>query len=60
VTADPGLVLLYFVFFVGLLQALLVKAQVVTPACNRCGLPVERKRMGAPACDCDRVHSHGL
>jgi hypothetical protein len=58
VTSNPGLVLVYFVFWAGLLQALLVKAQVVPPACGRCGLRLERKHLGAPVCSCDRAHSH--
>ena len=55
-TSNPGLVLTYFVFWALLLQALLVRAQVLPPACGRCGLKRERKRLGDPVCSCDRGH----
>jgi hypothetical protein len=55
VTSNPGLVLLYFVFWAALVQALLVKAQVVPPACGRCGRPKERRHLGDPICACDRT-----
>jgi hypothetical protein len=54
--SNPGLVLAYFVFCAALLQALLVGAQVIPPACGRCGLKVERKHLGDPICSCDRGH----
>jgi hypothetical protein len=57
VTSNPGLVLLYFVFWAALVQALLVKAQLLPPACARCGLRMERRRLGDKVCGCDRRHS---
>jgi hypothetical protein len=56
VTSNPALVLAYFVFWAALLQALLVRAQVLPPACGRCGLKMERRNLGDPICSCDRGH----
>lgn len=55
-TSNPGLVLAYFVFWALLVQALLVRAEVLTPACARCGLKRERKHLGETVCSCDRGH----
>jgi uncharacterized Zn finger protein (UPF0148 family) len=53
----PGwLVLPYLVVFATLAQALLVSAKVVPPSCARCGLPLERRRMGQRICGCGHTH----
>ena len=53
-TTNPGLVLVYFVLWAALVQALLVKAQVLPPACGRCGQRMQRRQLGDPICGCDR------
>jgi hypothetical protein len=35
-----------------LLRALLVSARVVPPSCRRCGLQLERRRLGEQICNC--------
>ena len=55
-TSNPGLVLTYFVFWAALVQALLVRAELLPPACGRCGRKLTRKRLGDPVCNCDRTH----
>jgi hypothetical protein len=35
-----------------LLRALLVSARVVPPSCRRCGLQLERRRLGERVCSC--------
>jgi hypothetical protein len=53
----PGwLVLPYLVVFATLAQALLVSAKVVPPSCARCGLQLERRRMGQRICGCGHTH----
>jgi uncharacterized Zn finger protein (UPF0148 family) len=54
VTSNPGLVLAYFVFWAALVQALLVRAELLPPACGRCGLKLTRKHLGDAICSCDR------
>jgi hypothetical protein len=45
-----GLVL--FAVYATLFQGLLVAAKVLPPACARCGLRFERRRMGERVCRC--------
>jgi uncharacterized Zn finger protein (UPF0148 family) len=53
----PGwLVLPYLVVFATLAQALLVSAKVLPRSCARCGLPLERRRMGQRICGCGHTH----
>jgi hypothetical protein len=35
-----------------LLRSLLVRHQVLPPTCHRCGLPLERTRLGKRICRC--------
>ncbi len=35
-----------------LMRALLVSAKVVPPSCRRCGLQLERRRLGDRVCSC--------
>jgi hypothetical protein len=35
-----------------LLRALLVSARLVPPSCRRCGLQLERRRLGERVCNC--------
>jgi hypothetical protein len=44
--------LAYAAFWLTLLQALLVRAQIVMRACHRCGYSYERRRLGQPVCSC--------
>ncbi len=46
------LVLPYFVVWATLVQGMLVAARVLPPSCARCGLKLERRRMGEPVCRC--------
>jgi uncharacterized Zn finger protein (UPF0148 family) len=53
----PGwLVLPELVIFASLAQALLVSAKILPPSCARCGLPLERKRLGERICGCGSAH----
>jgi len=42
----------YAVLWVTLMRALLVKAQLLPPTCGRCGLRLERRRLGESVCSC--------
>ncbi len=54
----PGwLVLPYLVVFATVAQSLLVSAKVLSPSCARCGLPLERRRLGQSICGCGHTHS---
>jgi hypothetical protein len=46
------LVLPYFVLWATLMRGLLVAAKILPPMCRRCGLDLERRRMGDPVCRC--------
>jgi hypothetical protein len=48
----PLLVAPYLLFWVALLRALLVRAQVLRPLCPRCGRKYERDFLGEPICSC--------
>jgi uncharacterized Zn finger protein (UPF0148 family) len=53
----PGwLVLPYLVVFATIAQALLVSAKILPPSCARCGLPLERRRLGQTICGCGHTH----
>ena len=45
-------VLPYFVLWATLMQGLLVAAKILPPTCRRCGLDLERRKLGAPVCRC--------
>ncbi len=42
----------YAMLWLLLVRALLMRARVLTPICPRCGLKVERERLGEPICAC--------
>ena len=44
----------YAMLWIALLRALLVRARVLTPACARCGLKLERAHLGERVCTCTR------
>jgi hypothetical protein len=46
------LIIAYVLFAATLVRALLVRANLVSPTCARCGLPLERRRLGEPVCRC--------
>jgi len=48
------LILPYFVLWATLMQALLVKANLVPASCARCGRKLERRELGEPVCSCAR------
>jgi hypothetical protein len=51
-----------FLFVVNLLlwatltRALLVRARILPATCGRCGLPFERRSLGATVCTCAHEH----
>jgi hypothetical protein len=46
------LALAYAAVWLVLFQALLVRAQLVTRSCHRCGRPFERRELGQAVCGC--------
>jgi uncharacterized Zn finger protein (UPF0148 family) len=44
----------YLLFGAILMRALLVHAKIMPATCARCGLPLERRRLGEQICSCDR------
>ena len=46
------LLLFFCVLAATLARAVLVQAEVVFPACGRCGLQRERRALGEPICSC--------
>jgi hypothetical protein len=50
-------IIVYALLWATLMRALLVRARVLPPTCARCGLPFERRALGAPVCRCD-AHAH--
>jgi hypothetical protein len=44
----------YAMLWIVLMRALLVRARVLDPTCSRCGLKLERSRIGDPVCACGR------
>ena len=49
----PMLAAAYLMFWISLVRALLVRAEVVAP-CPRCGLKFERRQLGERICTCGR------
>jgi hypothetical protein len=43
----------YAMLWLVLMRALLVRAKVLAPTCSRCGLKLERNRLGERVCSCD-------
>jgi hypothetical protein len=50
----PLLAVSYLAFWAALMRALLVRAAVLPPTCGRCGLRLERRRLGETICSCGR------
>jgi len=50
------LVLPYLAILATLFQGMLVAARRLSPACARCGLRLERRRMAEPVCRCHARH----
>jgi hypothetical protein len=48
----PLLVAPYLMFWIALVRAFLVRAQVLAPLCARCGRKYEREHLGDPICGC--------
>jgi len=46
----PEFLLPYAALWVVLVRGLLVAAKLVPPMCGRCGLDLERRRLGDPVC----------
>jgi hypothetical protein len=44
----------YAMLWLVLMRALLVRARVLAPTCSRCGLKLERDRLGQRVCACAR------
>jgi hypothetical protein len=42
----------YLVLWAALMRALLVRAHIVPPICGRCGLKLERSKLGETICRC--------
>jgi hypothetical protein len=51
---SPVLVVPYLAFWVALMRAMLVRAEVLPPTCARCGLRFERGHLGDRVCSCRR------
>lgn len=51
---SPALVVPYLAFWVALMRAVLVRAEVLPPTCARCGFRFERSHLGEPVCSCGR------
>jgi hypothetical protein len=49
---DPWVILMELVFAITLMRALLVAAQIVPPSCGRCGIQLERRKLGERVCRC--------
>jgi hypothetical protein len=48
------LMIAYAALWATLLNALLVRARVVPLHCANCGMPFERRELGAAVCTCER------
>ena len=48
----PEFLLPYIVLWASLMRGLLVAAKILPPICARCGLNLERRRLGDPVCRC--------
>ena len=42
----------YALLWIALMRGLLVRARVLQPICSRCGLKLERDRLGERICSC--------
>ncbi|HEY2940293.1 MAG TPA: hypothetical protein VGJ27_10810 [Gaiellaceae bacterium] len=51
---SPALVIPYLAFWIVLMRAMLVRAEVLPPTCGRCNLRFERAHLGEPVCGCGR------
>jgi hypothetical protein len=49
-----SLALSYLLLLTALMRALLVQTRVLPPTCGRCGLRLERGRLGEQVCSCGR------
>jgi hypothetical protein len=52
---DPALAVPYLVLWFAMMRALLVRAEILPPTCNRCGRPFERRELGESVCSCARA-----
>ena len=52
VIGSAGLLASWAMLWIVLIRTLLVRHQVLPPTCRRCGLPLERTRMGTRICRC--------
>ena len=51
---SPALVVPYLAFWITLMRALFVRAQLLPATCARCGLKFERHALGETICACGR------
>jgi hypothetical protein len=51
---SPALVVPYLAFWITLMRALFVRAQLLPATCGRCGLRFERQSLGETVCACGR------
>ena len=49
---NPAWLAPYAMLWLVLMRALLVRARVLAPTCSRCGLKLERARLGERVCGC--------
>jgi hypothetical protein len=49
---SPLLVITYLAFWMTMMRALFVRADLLPPTCGRCGLRLERRALGEPVCSC--------
>ena len=49
---NPAWLAPYAMVWLVLMRALLVRARVLAPTCSRCGLKLERARLGERVCGC--------
>jgi hypothetical protein len=52
VITSAALIAPWAMLWIVLIRTLLVRHQVLPPTCRRCGLPLERTRMGTSICRC--------
>ncbi len=50
---NPAWLAPYAMLWLVLMRALLVRARVLAPTCSRCGLMLERARLGERVCGCN-------
>jgi len=51
---SPAFVVPYLAFWITLMRALFVRAQLLPATCGRCGLRFERQALGETVCACGR------